>query len=681
MCDKPVVEGTNQTSEGRGANDRSGDPLFPLTPEVIEALRARAAERAGATGGEGPPADVYAMLLESICGATDDSQPVEQYDGALGVAQAFVAGHQSAVAQVQWNDNLAATYTNPGNVSGVRWGSGTMISDDLYLTCGHLFDQTGGGWQRPRINGTTNIISAQEIARNMHLNFNFQVDAAGNPRAEQSFPILDLLEYRLGGIDMAICRIGGNPGSTFGRAIVAGADAAVGDMLCIIGHPAGERKRIEAGPTTAIDGNLIRYNDIDTLGGNSGSGVLRASDGRLVGVHTNGGCNTMSPGPSGGSNFGQRIGAVIDASPILQAMRLTSPRVPPHAQITAVTRSSDKLDIFVTDRNGVIFTAAWEPAFIDWWHGWWQLNGGRAAGGAPVHAVSRSADKLDAFVIGTDNRVYTAAWEPAFTDWWHGWWQLNGGVAAPGAHVTVVSRAPDKLDAFVVGTDGRVYTAAWEPSFTDWWHGWWPIGNIRVPQGAPVHAVSRSTDKLDIFVTDVNGRIMTAAWEPAFTDGWHGWWELNGGRAAPGAAVTAVSRSTDKLDVFVVGNDGRIWTAAWEPSFPDWWHGWWPIGSIRAPQGAPVHAVSRSTDKLDIFVTDVNGRIMTAAWEPAFTDWWHGWWELNGGRAAPGAPVTAVSRSTDKLDVFVVGNDGRIWTAAWEPSFTDWWHGWWPIGV
>jgi V8-like Glu-specific endopeptidase len=655
----------------RSPQDRPDDPLFVPHIEALRLPEQPARRGAG---------DEYSRLLETICGATDDSQAVEQYDGTLGVTTGFVAAHQSAVAQVQWNANLGTIYTNPGTVSGVRWGSGTMISDDVFLTCGHLFDQTGGGWERPRQNGTTNIISPQEIAQNMHLNFNFQVDASGNPRPEQQFPIVALLEYRLGGVDMALCRIGGNPGATFGRTRVSANDAAVSDMICIIGHPAGQRKRIEAGPTTSISGNLIRYNDIDTLGGNSGSGILRASDGQLVGVHTNGGCTSSSPG-DGGSNFGQRIGAVVDASPILQAMRLTSPRVPPRAHIGVVSRSKDKLDIFVTDRNGAIFTAAWEPAFTDWWHGWWQLNGGRAAPGAPLHAVSRSKDKLDAFVIGLDNRVYTAAWEPAFTDWWHGWWQLNGGVAAPGAHVTAVSRSKDKLDAFVVGTDGRVYTAAWEPGFTDWWHGWWPIGNIRVPQGAPVHVVSRSADKLDIFVTDVNGAIMTAAWEPAFTDGFHGWWALNGGRAAPGAAVTAVSRNTDKLDVFVVGLDGRVWSAAWEPSFPDWWHGWWPIGNVRAPQGAPVHAVSRSADKLDIFVTDVNGAIMTAAWEPAFTDGWHGWWALNGGRAAPGAPVTAVSRSADKLDVFVVGNDGRVWTAAWEPSFPDWWHGWWPIGV
>jgi V8-like Glu-specific endopeptidase len=29
-----------------------------------------------------------------------------------------------------------------------------MISNDLFLTAGHCFDQTGGGWERPRINNT-----------------------------------------------------------------------------------------------------------------------------------------------------------------------------------------------------------------------------------------------------------------------------------------------------------------------------------------------------------------------------------------------------------------------------------------------------------------------------------------------------------------------------------------------
>ena len=89
-------------------------------------------------------------------------------------------------------------------------------------------------------------------------------------------------------------------------------------------------------------------------------------------------------------------------------------------------------------------------------------------------AVSRSTDKLDVFVVGTDNFIYTAAWEPAFADGWHGWWGLNGGRAVHQSFITCVSRRPNFLDVFVVGLDGRAYTAAWSPGNT--WGGWWGMG-------------------------------------------------------------------------------------------------------------------------------------------------------------------------------------------------------------
>jgi V8-like Glu-specific endopeptidase len=119
---------------------------------------------------------------------------------------------------------------------------------------------------------------------------------------------------------MALCRLGDAPGSTYGWTEIAMTNAAVGDMLAIIGHPAGQPKRIEAGPTTALAGSVIRYNDIDTLGGNSGSGILQSPSGRIAGVHTNGGCNTAGTG----SNSGVAIEAIIAASPTLQDLMLES---------------------------------------------------------------------------------------------------------------------------------------------------------------------------------------------------------------------------------------------------------------------------------------------------------------------------------------------------------------------
>jgi len=303
---------TTRPSKSPKNDDNQWGPLFPPRPDETK----EAAELLS------KPEDskAYSELLESQCGVADDSQPVEQYNGTLGVTVAFVNSHQGPVGQIQWNNNLGSIYTSPGDVSSVRWCSGTLISNDLFLTAGHCFDQTGGGWTRPRDNTTGAIIPPAEIAINMHVNFNYQVDPSGNLRVEQSFPILNLVEYRLGGLDFAIVRLGGNPGSIFGTTGVSTTDAAKGDMACIIGHPATMPKRIEAGPITDIHDNRIGYNDIDTLGGNSGSGVLRASDGLIVGVHTNGGCTNPA---SAGHNHGVRITSIIAQSPTLQV--LTTP--------------------------------------------------------------------------------------------------------------------------------------------------------------------------------------------------------------------------------------------------------------------------------------------------------------------------------------------------------------------
>jgi V8-like Glu-specific endopeptidase len=334
----PTVDRVREALAGLTGPERAG-----LFPPHIDKVREIAALELQPEHGE-----TYAALLETICGATDDSQPVEQYDGTLGVTIAFVNAHQGSVGQLQWNSNLASLYTSPGDVSGVRWCSGTLIANDLFLAAGHCFDQTGGGWTRPKDNVTGTTISSAEIATHMHVNFNYQVDPAGNLRPEQSFPVTALVEYRLGGLDFAIVRLGNNPGAMFGVTQVSTTDAAVGDMLCIMGHPAGVPKRIEAGPASSLSGTTISYNDIDTLGGNSGSGILRATDGRLVGVHINGGCNPQGTG----ANSGVRITSILAQSPTIQA--LTAPRVKIADDIGTLKAGDDHLPVKLFDDHGTI---------------------------------------------------------------------------------------------------------------------------------------------------------------------------------------------------------------------------------------------------------------------------------------------------------------------------------------
>jgi hypothetical protein len=83
---------------------------------------------------------------------------------------------------------------------------------------------------------------------------------------------------------------------------------------------------------------------------------------------------------------------------------ITTARIGPQA----VVARPDRLQVFVTDNSGPIATALWQQDMLGGqWRGWWPVLDGRAVKGTPVTVVSRGPDKLDAFVAGTDGRTYT----------------------------------------------------------------------------------------------------------------------------------------------------------------------------------------------------------------------------------------------------------------------------------
>ena len=342
--------------------------------------------------------------------------------------------------------------------------------------------------------------------------------------------------------------------------------------------------------------------------------------------------------------------------------------------VSAVSRSANFLDAFAVGTDHKIYTAAWEPTFTGW-EGWWGILNFETAPGTSVFAVSRAPNYLDIFAVGTDHGVYTAAWAPGDTTW-KGWWRVGNLTVAPGTSVFGISRSLNHLDIFAVGSDQGIYTAAWEPDFTDGWHGWWRIQNGSAAPGTTIFGVSRDTDYLDIFAIGTDYGIYTASWEPSFS-GWKGWTRILNLPAAPGTSVTGVSRSAGYMDIFAVGADQGIYTAAWAPGDTAW-QGWWRIQNGSAGPNSSVFGVSRAPNFLDIFVVGTDKGLYTAAWEPAFTKGWQGWWRIQNGSGAPGTSVLPVSRSLNQLDVFAVGTDKGIYTAAWQPSFTGW-HGWWRI--
>jgi V8-like Glu-specific endopeptidase len=425
--------------------------LYPPMPGAIEAVPV---ESADAEAGEIVVPD-YGPILESICGGVDDSQPVEQYDGSLGVTKAFVGARQRMIGQLQWDPGLGNIYTNPGNVSGARWCTGVMIGHNLMLTAGHCFDRyPAGGWVVPRKNGTNTPIPPGEMARRMHVNFDYQVRPNGTLRREVEYEVDALIEYRRAGLDYAIVQLADTPGSEMGVGELADSDPPVGTMLAIIGHPAAAPKRIEAGPLTLYDGDRMYYNDIDTLGGNSGSAIWASPAGTIAGVHTNGGCNAVGTGV----NSGYRIARIRTVSPSVKRLDLAFPLA---SGVRTVRQASTGRYLDAWQRGDKNFSAVTRPKESNDSQKWVFTRVGIVV---TLQQVS-SGRFVDAYTSGNDHAAVTRAMQRNDTQHWV-------AVAVPGVPGTyTLQQLANRrfLDAYTAGSNHAAVTRPAQGNATQRW--------------------------------------------------------------------------------------------------------------------------------------------------------------------------------------------------------------------
>jgi hypothetical protein len=236
--------------------------LVAGAPLLCRAVRLACVVLSTACSGEGENAE--ATTQPSICGSTTDWQNVESYDGTLGPPIAFVNAHQGPVG-----------YMGPVGCSG------TLIGPDLFLTAGHC------------------------VPLNDVVEFNYQLDSSGNPRATDSYSVSSIIEDDLGGVDYAIVRLDGDAGAAWGTVVPSALAVSAGEPITIIQHPQRLPKKIEGGSLQLVSNGRLGYDDLDTFGGTSGSGILQDRTGFLLGVHTDGVPNGQC-GP-GDPNFGESI--------------------------------------------------------------------------------------------------------------------------------------------------------------------------------------------------------------------------------------------------------------------------------------------------------------------------------------------------------------------------------------
>lgn len=180
----------------------------------------------------------------------------------------------------------------------------------------------------------------------------------------------------------------------------------------------------------------------------------------------------------------------------------------------------------------------------------------------------------------------------------------------------VIARTNQNQDVFWVGPDGSMYTAT--QTNEQPWSNKIGLGGNFVP-GSTVSAVSRASDSVNLFAIDKTGNVCHAWWSGA-----RGWecignkYEILGTGLTPGAPLAAIARTSNHLDLFTTGKDGRVLTANWGGGKP--WSSfatnksWRPISQAFGAN-TPVTVVSRSPQHLDLFLTGPDGRVYSSWWQ------------------------------------------------------------------
>ncbi|CAM5370178.1 IgA Peptidase M64 OS=Streptomyces griseomycini OX=66895 GN=FHS37_002589 PE=4 SV=1 [Streptomyces griseomycini] len=368
-------------------------------------------------------------------------------------------------------------------------------------------------------------------------------------------------------------------------------------------------------------------------------------------------------------------------------------------RVAAVTRNSGRLDAFWAGRDAKLWTNWWDQAPGGGWkeHSPIDIPIRFLAPETSVAAVAQK-DRLDVFWEGRDGKIFNN-WAQA-----PGWkWkplmpvpiahELDFTVPpAPGTSIAAVVRTTDNwrpVDVFWTGTDCQIWSnRRTEAPGGDWSdHAPFPIAaefSTLPAERTGIAAVSRHSNRLDVFWAGSDGQIWSTWWEQAPDMGWRDHFPFPIARAfstlaAQRTGIAAVARNSNHLDVFWAGSDGQIWSTWWD-RVPDMgWRDHFPFPIARAfstlaAERTGIAAVARTSNHLDVFWAGRDGKIWTNWWTPG-NDWKdHPPRPIASQFSVPPAPdtgIAAVARTSGNLDVFWTGTDGNVWTNWWTPG-DDW---------
>jgi Peptidase family M23 len=259
----------------------------------------------------------------------------------------------------------------------------------------------------------------------------------------------------------------------------------------------------------------------------------------------------------------------------------------------------------------------------------------------------------------------------------YGWVDFGGIIK--GSPSGVFDSFGTGLDAFAVGTDDRVWHVKWTSA--SGWGSWGPVpvsgalGLAGTSETESVNVDRRPDGGMDLFIRGPSGDAQHASLDSTAN---LNYWESLGGyvKGAPSGRWNSLQT---RMDVYAIGSDNRPYHKVWStagctsqgcPGGSPWgaWTG--PLTGMAASAGTEmIMAVRRPDATMDLFIRGTDNAA------------WHAWTDVNGnilgweslGGVVKGAPDGKWDADQTRLDVFAIGSDDSLYQRVWTSAG---WGGW-----
>ncbi|KAL8847551.1 MAG: hypothetical protein Q9221_007410 [Calogaya cf. arnoldii] len=231
---------------------------------------------------------------------------------------------------------------------------------------------------------------------------------------------------------------------------------------------------------------------------------------------------------------------------------------------------------------------------------------------------------------------------------------------------TVVSWGATRLDVFQIGNDSIMWHTSGDGNASNWQGSWDSLeGSWTQPDTArlPV-AVSRASNRLDVFAVGSGDSVYRKAWDGEF---WMNEW-ASLGNTTFSSSLVAVAQNEHRLDLFGLGDDSSVNHYASNDGDD------WILDDLAGSfNDAPVVTSWAASDRIDVFARGLGNVLYHKAYVGG-SDGWQANWDRIDEQAITSQPAV-VSWGPNRHDIFALDQnhsvihqswDGKQWQSGWD---------------